>query len=89
MNIKASLAKVFAAWVHIQEQKWMNNPLDAQQKIFQNLISSAKTTQFGKDHKFDAIQNYEQFKSQVPIRDYEKLISYIEKVKAGDRKSVV
>lgn len=84
MNIKASLAKVFAAWVHIQEQKWMNNPLDAQQKIFQNLISSAKTTQFGKDHKFDAIQNYEQFKSQVPIRDYEKLISYIEKVKAGE-----
>src|SRR5205085_479927 len=39
--------------------------------------------QFGKDHSFAKITSYEDFKQAVPIRDYEQLKDYIEKVKEG------
>jgi hypothetical protein len=38
---------------------------------------------FGKDHDFDSIRTYEDFKSRVPIRDYEGLALYIQKVLDG------
>ena len=50
---------------------------------FKNLVKSAKNTVFGKDHNFDKIETYEDFKQAVPIRDYEQLKPYIEKIKEG------
>ncbi|HXL55241.1 MAG TPA: GH3 auxin-responsive promoter family protein, partial [Chitinophagaceae bacterium] len=50
---------------------------------FKSLIKSAKDTQFGKDHSFETIQSYDDFKKQVPIRDYEQIKLYIEKIKEG------
>ena len=54
-----------------------------QQGILKSLIKSAKHTEFGKDHGFESIQSYDDFKKQVPIRDYEQIKSYIEKIKEG------
>lgn len=54
-----------------------------QQDIFKSLIKSAKDTVFGKDHGFESIQTYDDFKRQVPIRDYEQIKPYIEKIKEG------
>ena len=39
---------------------------------------------FGKDHNFDKILNHEDFVKNVPIRDYEKIKLYIEKVRKGE-----
>ncbi len=39
---------------------------------------------FGKDHGFDKIESYGDFKRQIPVRDYEQLKPYIEKIKAGN-----
>lgn len=61
----------------------METALADQQNIFKNLIKSAKDTQFGKDHHFENIQSYDDFKKQVPIRDYEQIKPYIEKIKEG------
>ena len=38
----------------------------------------------GKNHNFSAISSTEDFAKQVPIRDYEALKEYIEKVKNGE-----
>ena len=59
--------------------------LKSQEKIFKNLISEAKFTVFGKDHDFQNISTYEDFKKQIPIRDYEALRPYIDKVVAGEK----
>jgi phenylacetate-coenzyme A ligase PaaK-like adenylate-forming protein len=83
MGIRSFLSKPFAYYIHLLDQKWMNNPVKAQEKTLQYLIKNAQNTDFGKDHNFDQIQNYEDFKKNVPIRDYEGLKHYIEKVKAG------
>ena len=61
----------------------METAVADQQAIFKTLIKSAKNTEFGKDHGFENIQTYEDFKKQVPIRDYEQIKPYIEKIKEG------
>ena len=40
-------------------------------------------TEFGKDHHFDNIHSYNDFRQAVPIRDYEQFKPYINKIKEG------
>ena len=84
ISLKSTLAKPFAKRVYMSVQKWANKPIETQQKVFQDLIKSAKGTAFGKDHHFDSIKTHEDFVNQVPIRDYEAIKPYIERVVAGE-----
>ena len=83
MNVKSFLARPFARHIHNKISKGMETAVEDQQKIFKHLVKSAKHTLFGKDHGFDSIQSYDDFKKQVPIRDYEEIKPYIEKIKEG------
>lgn len=83
MNIKSILAKPFAKRVATRFYKYSNKGVKIQQKVFKKLISQAKNTAFGKDHNFKNIKSYNDFKKQVPIRDYEALKPYVEKVVEG------
>ncbi len=84
MGLKSALSKPFAAWVNRQVLRWKNNPIAAQDKVFFALLNKAKLTAFGQDHGFETIQTYQDFKKSVPIRDYEQLRTYIERVAAGE-----
>jgi hypothetical protein len=50
----------------------------------QQLIKQAAGTAFGKDHHFQNIHTYEDFKLNVPIRDYEDLRPYIDRITHGE-----
>jgi hypothetical protein len=84
MSIKSFAAKIFAEAIHRKTQTWVNKPIETQQKVFQSLMAFAKETQFGKDHNFSAIKNFEDFAKQVPIRDYEELRPYIDSIVKGE-----
>jgi len=84
MSIKSVAAKLFASKIYHQTLAWSKKPVETQQKIFKSLIKSAKDTEFGIDHHFDKIKTFEDFQKNVPIRDYEDLKTYIEKVKSGE-----
>ncbi|WP_397364185.1 GH3 auxin-responsive promoter family protein [Olleya sp. R77988] len=84
-SIKSALAKPFAKRVYKKIQKWANNPIETQDKVFQNLISEAAGTAFGKDHDFISINTYQDFVKRVPIRDYEQLKPYVDRVVAGEK----
>lgn len=56
---------------------------DFQQGVFKSIVAEAATTQFGKDHGLEAVNSYDDFKKQVPVRDYEDLVPYIDQVVAG------
>ena len=84
MSIKSILAKPFAKRVFKKVQKWANNPIETQEKVFQELIKEAAQTEFGKNHDFASINTYEDFINRVPIRDYEALKPYVDKVVAGE-----
>jgi phenylacetate-coenzyme A ligase PaaK-like adenylate-forming protein len=84
MSIKSILAKLFAKNIYQKTQAWANNPIETQRKVFLDLIQQAKNTQFGKDHHFDQLKKVEDFAKNVPIRDYEDLKPYIDKVVKGE-----
>ena len=84
MSVKSVAAKIFANIIHRKTQKWVHNPIETQQKVFQNLIASADVTQFGKDHNFSKIKSFEDFAKLVPIRDYEELRPYVDRVVNGE-----
>lgn len=84
MSIKAFFAKKFAKKIYDKTQKWASNPVETQQRVFKDLIQQAKDTQFGIDHNFSGIKSFSDFAKNVPIRDYEGLKSYVEKIKKGE-----
>ena len=84
MTLKAFAAKLFAKRIHITTQKWATNPVVTQQKIFQELLAVAKETKFGKDHNFSNIKTFQEFAQQVPVRDYEQLKPYVNRVVNGE-----
>ena len=53
MVLKSFVAKLFAQKVFNDTQKWAQNPIDTQQKVFRELIANAQSTVFGKDHHFE------------------------------------
>ena len=83
-SLKAFLAKPFAKYVSRTIKKWSSKPVETQEKVFRQLISKAKHTVFGRDHDFENIRNHEDFIKNVPIRDYEALKHYVERVVSGE-----
>jgi len=84
MSIKSFAAKLFAARIHKKTLQWSSNPVETQQKVLADLIRQAKETQFGKDHNFDSIKTFSDFALNVPIRDYEELKPYVDRVVKGE-----
>ncbi|MGJ5643013.1 GH3 auxin-responsive promoter family protein [Formosa sp. S-31] len=84
MSIKAALSKPFAKYINYTIQKWAKAPVATQENVFKQLISEAKNTQFGKDHGFNTIKTYQDFTARVPVRDYEDLKPYVERVVEGE-----
>jgi len=60
------------------------DPVACQEKLMNELVHTGKNTLFGRDHFFSEIKNYEDFKKNVPLRNYEELLPYIEKIKSGE-----
>ena len=84
MSIKSLAAQLFAKIIHNKTQKWASNPVATQQKVLEDLIRQAKNTQFGQDHHFSQIKTTVDFAKHVPIRDYEELKPYVDRVVQGE-----
>ncbi len=81
--IRSILAKPFAAYVVARHQKWITASEATQLKLLLNLANRAKNTIFGQDHGLAGVRTHEEFKQQVPVRDYEGLRKYIDLVLLG------
>lgn len=82
--LKALGAKIFAKRVRKKIDKWAENPIETQERVFKKLIKTASKTAFGKDHNFHTIKSHSDFVSQVAIRDYEQLKRYVDRVVQGE-----
>ena len=85
MNLKSLLAKPFASYIYNRVKKAAETAVSDQEAILKSLIKNAKSTEFGKDHDFAGILSYIDFKEKVPVRDYEQIRYYIEKIKHGQQ----
>ena len=84
MGLKSALSKIFAAAVNRQLNRLRKNAIALQQNTFSDLVDAAKNTAFGREHRFAEINNYNDFKKNVPIHDYEDLRPYIDRVVNGE-----
>ncbi len=84
MSVKPLAARIYAQKAYRKIQKWAKQPVKTQQRVFMKLISEAARTRFGKDHDFSQINSYEDFKQRVPVRDYEALKPYVDKMVSGE-----
>ncbi len=83
MKIKSFLARPFAAYIYKGIRKSMTTAVADQENILKTLLKTGRITDFGKETGFDKVGNYEEFRDAVPVRDYEQLKPWIEKIKEG------
>jgi phenylacetate-coenzyme A ligase PaaK-like adenylate-forming protein len=62
-----------------------NNATECQQLVFNRIIANATNTEFGKEHSFGKIKTYTDFKNNVPIRTYEQMLPYTERIFKGEK----
>jgi hypothetical protein len=84
MKMKSNIIKPLAKVMSKLNFSSQTNAVNIQKNTLISLIKKAKNTQFGKDHCFENITDYKLFAAQVPVRDYEKLKVYIDKIVAGE-----
>jgi len=83
MKIKRSILALACGTTRRNIRKASTTAVRDQQRLFTELIRKASNTDFGKTHGFSAIRSHEDYVRHVPVRDYEALRPFIDKVTAG------
>lgn len=68
-----------------QMELFMKHPIDVQSEVLINLIDTAKNTEWGKKYDYKSIKNYQDYKSRVPLQDYNSLKNQIIRIKHGEQ----
>lgn len=84
MGIKAILSRPLAAYTVHRYHQWQQNPAATQLRLLRQLTQQAAGTAFGRAHELGAVQTPTDFAARVPIRDYEALKGYFDRVKTGE-----
>ncbi|MCY7327972.1 MAG: GH3 auxin-responsive promoter family protein, partial [Saprospiraceae bacterium] len=85
MGFRATLLRPYAKSIARAIDRWSADAIHRQEQVLKDLLRQAANTAFGRDHRFSEIPDYEAFKQAVPIRDYEDLKGYIERIKHGEK----
>ncbi|MBI1191982.1 MAG: hypothetical protein GC205_02240 [Bacteroidetes bacterium] len=84
MSLKSYLARPFAAWEAAQIRRWSSDPVGSQRKVLGQLLRKGGQTHFGREHRLDQVRDAAGFRQAIPLRDYEQLKPWIERVKSGE-----
>ncbi|WP_439694801.1 GH3 auxin-responsive promoter family protein [Mucilaginibacter sp. AW1-7] len=68
-----------------QIELFMKYPNEVQEEWFEQLISMAESTEWGRRYQYKSIENLTQFKERVPIQNYDTLKPYIERMLKGEK----
>lgn len=68
-----------------QIELFMKYPHDVQEEWFQNLISTAEATEWGKKFDYKSIYTVADYKARVPISDYDDIKGYIDRMIKGEQ----
>jgi hypothetical protein len=85
MGFRSAIIRPFANYIARSIDRWSADAVARQEETMYQLVKNASGTAFGRDHAFSAIKSYEDFKKSVPVRDYEELKHYVERIKNGEK----
>lgn len=85
MGFRSALIRPFAHAIARNIDRWSADAVARQKQVFHDLLRRAARTAFGRDHRLEQVRTYAEFCQAVPVRDYEDLKPYVERIKAGER----
>jgi hypothetical protein len=68
-----------------QIELFMKYPNEVQEEWFEQLVSGAENTEWGRKYHYKSVENLNQFKERVPIQNYDTLKPYIERMLKGEQ----
>ncbi len=75
----------YLRWRMPRIDRTRRSPDEFQDRWMDYLLTHARHTRFGEEHKLKSVRTYEQFREQVPVRDYDEHVGYINRMLAGER----
>ena len=83
MKFKSMLAKPFASYIYKSIRRGMATAVSDQDSLFRDLLKTGSGTVFGKEHRMEQVKSHDDFKTAIPVRDYEQFKGYIDLIKEG------
>lgn len=80
-NITARIFKTNVARI----QRVTSDPVQYQQKTFDNLIQLSKNTEWGKKYGYADIKTVDDFKNRFPVQEYDTLKPFIDRIMHGEQ----
>ena len=84
MGLTQIIGKVFTARQR-ELEKHQKGGEALQKAVLEHLVQTAKDTEYGRQHVFAAIKDYEGFTGNVPVNTYEELKGDIDRMRQGER----
>ncbi|MCA8831350.1 GH3 auxin-responsive promoter family protein [Hymenobacter pini] len=84
MGLKSTLSRPLAAYIARKYARWQHDPIGTQQRVLRELLTKGAGTSFGQAHHLGGVRTAQDFAWQVPVRDYEALKPWFERVKQGE-----
>ena len=83
MSLTQIIGKFFVPRQHALE-KHLNEGEALQRAVLKELIEKAKDTEYGRNHAFVGMKDYDDFISHVPLNTYEELKGDIDRMRHGE-----
>ncbi|MDD5495951.1 MAG: GH3 auxin-responsive promoter family protein [Candidatus Omnitrophica bacterium] len=84
MNIAYALLRLMAPQAKRFEES-THHPVESQKKVLHEYLVRNKNTEYGKRYNFSKIRTIEEYRSSVPLIDYESIRSHVERMARGER----
>jgi len=68
-----------------QIELFMKYPIEVQDEWFKRLISSGKTTEWGKLYDYKSINSYSEYSRRIPVSSYDDLKPFIDRLRKGEQ----
>ena len=83
MSLTQFVGKLFVPRQRALE-KYQHEGEVLQRTVLSHLIETASDTEFGRNHAFSSIKDYDNYIGQVPINTYEELKGDIDRMRHGE-----
>ncbi|MCW8940472.1 MAG: GH3 auxin-responsive promoter family protein, partial [Flavobacteriales bacterium] len=68
-----------------QMELFMKYPINVQHELLSRLLIDAKNTEWGKQHDYKNINNYQNYINNVPLQSYEDIEPLVSRIKNGEQ----
>jgi len=85
MSILSPAARMAAVASRRRFGRWTSRAVELQDKVFRRIVEKGSKTAFGREHGFESITSYASFAERVPVRGYEELRPYIDRIMKGEK----